>query len=67
MVCSAVNHHSGQFDGKPATGISYGTSKQVTSTDFTVEAFVKLSERGDYARSPPTGTKKGTIAVGRLS
>ncbi len=46
---SAVNHHSGQFDGKPATGISYGTSKQVTSTDFTVEAFVKLSERGDYA------------------
>ena len=45
---STVNRHSAQFDGKPATGISYGSTKEITSTDFTVEAFVKLAERGDY-------------------
>jgi hypothetical protein len=37
------NTRSGLFDGKPGTAVNYGTAKRIASTDFTVEAFVKLA------------------------
>ncbi len=43
------NRYSASFDGQAETGVNYGLDKQVTTVDFTVEAFVKLAERGHYA------------------
>ncbi len=45
---SVDNRYSASFDGQAETCISFGLDKQVTSPDFTVEAFVKLAERGTY-------------------
>jgi hypothetical protein len=42
------NRRAAAFDGKPGTCVSYGTATQVASTDFTVEAFVKLARRPSY-------------------
>jgi len=37
------NARSGRFDGKPGTAINLGDAKRIGSTDFTVEALVKLA------------------------
>src|SRR3990170_3977067 len=42
------NQYAVVFDGKPGTSVDYGTAKKVTSTDFTVEAFVKPARRPNY-------------------
>lgn len=42
------NTQSGLFGGKPATSINFGASKRVTSTDFTVEAFIKLAAPANF-------------------
>ena len=42
------NQYAVVFDGKPGTSVDYGTAKKVTSTDFTVEAFVKPARRPSY-------------------
>jgi hypothetical protein len=44
----APNGHTAVFDGRPDSCVSYGTETKVTSTDFTVEAFVKLARRPRY-------------------
>ena len=43
------NHFSAHMDGQPATCIDHGPDVRITSTDFTVEAYVKLAERPRYA------------------
>ena len=42
------NQNAAVFDGRPTTCVNYGTKTKVTSTDFTVEAFVKLVRRPRY-------------------
>ena len=42
------NQWSARFDGRPGTAVSHGTAKKVASSDFTVEAFVKLAEPAGY-------------------
>jgi hypothetical protein len=43
------NRYAAAFDGQAGTCVDFGPDKQVTATDFTVEAFVKIAERADYA------------------
>ncbi|MHB8860823.1 MAG: LamG-like jellyroll fold domain-containing protein [Pirellulaceae bacterium] len=43
-----TNRYAARFDGQPDTCIDYGPDKKVSSTDFTVEAFVKASQHADY-------------------
>ncbi|MBC8875280.1 MAG: hypothetical protein H8E44_38140 [Planctomycetes bacterium] len=45
---SLPNGHAAVFDGRPEACIDHGTKRKVTSTDFTVEAFVKLARRPRY-------------------
>ncbi len=42
------NRHAAVFDGRPATCVDYGTDTRVSSTEFTVEAFVKPARRPRY-------------------
>ena len=42
------NQYAAVFDGRPETCVSYGAERKVTSTDFTIEAFVKVDRRPRY-------------------
>lgn len=42
------NLSSAAFDGQPSTAVDLGPSKKLRSTDFTVEAFVKLAEQRPF-------------------
>ncbi len=42
------NEYSALFDGQANSGVDHGTAKKIASTDFTVEAFVKLSRGWVY-------------------
>jgi len=42
------SRHAAVFDGKRDTYVGYGTATKVTSTDFTVEAFVQPARRPRY-------------------
>ncbi len=46
---SMPNRYAAAFDGSADTGVDFGPDRQVTSSDFTVEAFVKLAARTGYA------------------
>ncbi len=43
------NRKAASFDGQMETCIDYGRDRRVTSTDFTVEAYVKVADRTGYA------------------
>ena len=43
------NRYSAAWEGRPETCLDYGTEQRVTTTEFTVEAFVKSSQRTEYA------------------
>ncbi len=45
---AVANQYAALFEGKPDAFVSYGTTTKVTSTDFTVEAFIKPSGRPRY-------------------
>ena len=45
---TVANKLSAALDGRPGTSVNYGTAKKIGSTDFTVEAFVKLAGRPTY-------------------
>lgn len=47
------------WDGAPETCLDIGSEKQITAGDFTVEAFVKLSEPGDYAAIAADWSEEG--------
>lgn len=42
------NRYAAEFDGKPGTCVSYGATTRITSTEFTVEAFIRLASRPSY-------------------
>jgi hypothetical protein len=42
------NRQAAVFDGKAGTCVDFGTATKVASTDFTVEAFVRLASRPAY-------------------
>ncbi len=42
------NRHAAVFDGAAASCVDYGKTTKVTSTDFTVEAFVRLESGPSY-------------------
>jgi acetyl esterase/lipase len=44
-----ANRYAAAFDGQADTCIDYGCEARVTSTTFTIEAFVKVAQRSDYA------------------
>lgn len=46
---SVPNGNAASFDGQMETCINYGRDTHVTSTDFTVEAFIMVADRTGYA------------------
>lgn len=42
------NQYAAVLDGKPETCVDYGTATKITSTHFTVEAFIKPAGRPNY-------------------
>jgi acetyl esterase/lipase len=53
------NQYAAVFDGKPDTFVSHGTATKVSSTDFTVEAFVRPSGRPRYAAIAADWSEQG--------
>jgi acetyl esterase/lipase len=43
------NQHAALFDGQPGTCVTYGADHRISSTDFTVEAFLKPASQPAFA------------------
>ena len=54
-----ANRYAAAFDGQAETCIDYGCETQVTSTNFTIEAFVKVAQRSDYAAIAADWSEEG--------
>ena len=53
------NRSSGSFDGQAGTGVNHGLEKRVQSTDFTVEAMIKVAQRSGYAAIAADWSEQG--------